>query len=164
MNRQITFFIILLAGLMISISVSAQSGKVPPFQMMQPNGRIFRAQNLPIGKPIVLIYFSPDCEECQKLTKELLERINDFKNVSIAMITYQPVEMVTPYVQKNRLDTYPNIYVGTEGSSLFVRNYYNILKFPFMTLYNKNGDLIVKYTSTQVNVEDLHQRVKGLGN
>lgn len=164
MNRQISFTILLLASLIINISASAQSGKVPPFQMMQPNGKIFRAQNLPIGKPIVIIYFSPDCEECQKLTKELLERINDFKNVSFAMITYQPIEMVSQYMQKNRLGTYPNIYVGTEGSSLFVRNYYNILKFPFMTLYNKNGDLIVKYTSTQVNVEDLHQRVKSLGN
>jgi thiol-disulfide isomerase/thioredoxin len=130
--------------------------------MMQASGRIFRAQQLPLGKPIVIIYFSPDCEECQKLTKELLQRIDEFRNVSFAMITYQPVEMVAEYVTKNNLGKYPNIYAGTEGSSLFVRNYYDIRLFPFMTLYNKNGDLIVKYTSKQVSLDDLFVRIKKL--
>lgn len=162
MNKQFFIYVLLLAGMLITSSGSAQSTKIPPFQMMQANGKVFKAQYLPLGKPIVLIYFSPDCEECQKLTKELLERIEELKNVSIAMITYQPVEMLAQYVLKNNLGKYPNIFVGTEGSSLFVRNYYDIMLFPFMTLYNKNGDLIVKYTSKQVSVEDLLMRIKKL--
>jgi len=54
--------------------------------MIQANGKVFRAGNLPLGKPIVINYFSPECEDCQQLTKELLNRINEFNNVSIAMI------------------------------------------------------------------------------
>lgn len=154
--------ITLLALLLVTSALSGQSNKIPPFQMMQADRKIFKAQYLPLGKPIVLIYFSPDCEECQELTKKLLERIEELKNVSIAMITYQPVEIVAQYVKKNNLGKYPNIYVGTEGSSLFVRNYYDIMLFPFMTLYNKNGDLIVKYTSKQVSVDDLLGRIKKL--
>lgn len=162
MKKLIIIFVLLLAGVFFVSTVSAQSNKIPPFQMMQADGKIFKAQYLPLGKPIILIYFSPDCEECQELTKKLLERIEEFKDVSIAMITYQPVEMVAQYISKNSLGKYPNIYVGTEGSSLFVRNYYDIMLFPFMTLYNKNGDLIVKYTSKQVNVDDLLVRIKRL--
>jgi thioredoxin-related protein len=162
MKKQVLIFLMLLAGLLITSTLSSQSNKIPPFQMMQADRKVFKAQFLPLGKPIVLIYFSPDCEECQKLTKEMLERIEELKNVSIAMITYQPVELVAQYVTKNNLGKYPNIYVGTEGSSLFVRNYYDIRLFPFMTLYNKDGDLIVKYTSKQVNVDDLLVRIKKL--
>lgn len=162
MKKQIIIFVLLLVGVLVTSACSAQSNKIPPFQMMQSDGKVFKAQYLPLGKPIVLIYFSPDCEECQALTKKLLERIEELKNVSIAMITYQSVELVAQYVSKNSLGKYPNIYVGTEGSSLFVRNYYDIMLFPFMTLYNKNGDLIVKYTSKQVNVDDLLARVKKL--
>ena len=164
MKKLISYLVLFLAGLLIGSEVSGQSNKIPPFQMMQADGKVFKAQYLPLGKPIVIVYFSPDCEECQKLTKELLEQIEELKNVSIAMITYQSVEMVVQYVAKNNLGKYPNIYVGTEGSSLFVRNYYDIMLFPFMTLYNKNGDLIAKYTSKQVNVDDLLVRIKKLLN
>jgi len=162
MKNNIINTFLLFTGLIVVSPVLAQSNKIPPFQMMQADGKIFKAQYLPLGKPIVIIYFSPDCEECQKLTKELLERIEEFKNVSFAMITYQPVEMVAQYFTKNNLGKYPNIYVGTEGSSLFVRNYYDIMLFPFMTLYNKNGDLVVKYTSKQVSLDDLLMRINKL--
>lgn len=162
MKRHFFLSILIITALALSSVLDAQTGKLPPFLIMQANGKMFRAQNLPPGKPIVMIYFSPDCEECQKLTKELIERIDEFWGVSIAMITYFPVEMVAQYVTKNNLGKYPNIYVGTEGSSLFVRNYYDITLFPFMTLYNKNGDLIVKYTSKQVSLNDLLIRIKKL--
>ncbi len=154
--------ILLFVTLLIFQDAYPQSGKVPPFRMLQSNGKIFRAEELPIGKPIVIIYFSPDCEDCQKLTKDLLARMNDFKYVSFAMITYQPVENVRAYVVKNKLNNYSNIFIGTEGSSLFVRNFYNIMKFPFMTLYNKNGDLIVKYQMNEINLDDMYSRIKAL--
>ena len=137
-----------------------QSGKVPPFRMLLANGKLFSAENLPIGKPIAIIYFSPDCEECKELTKALIERIDEAKHVSIAMITYQSVENVAGYVKKNNLNKYSNIYAGTEGSSLFVKNYYNIVTFPFMALYSKNGDLIKKYTTKETDLDDFLEKAK----
>jgi thiol-disulfide isomerase/thioredoxin len=144
MNR-IVFFI--LAGLMILTSFNAysQPGKIPPFQIIQSNGRVFKAENLPFGKPIVIIYFSPDCEDCQQFTKELLNRINEFNNASIAMITYLSLNTVKQFVSDYHLDKYSNIYIGTEGNSYFVGNYYKVAKLPFLALYNKNGDLIKVY-------------------
>lgn len=162
MRNIITFSIILTALLLVFTDIKAQSGKVPPFRMMQADSKVFRAQDLPMGKPIVLIYFSTDCEDCQKLTHDLLTRINEFKNVSIAMITYQDLGSVKKYVLKNKLDTFSNIYVGSEGSSLFVRNYYNVTQFPFMTLYDKNGNLQVKYLTKEIDLDDLYGRIKVL--
>ena len=140
----------------------SQSGKVPPFQMILHNGKLFKAQNLPFEKPIIIMYFSPECEECHQFTEALLTRMDDFLNASIAMITYMPVEKVKEFVSVNKLDKYPNIFVGTEGNSLFVRNYYNILQFPFVALYNKDGTLIKRYYSTEINLNDLINRLKGL--
>ncbi len=140
----------------------AQTSKVPSFRMIQSNGKIFRAEYLPFGKPIIIIYFSPDCDDCQLLTSEFLARINDFKNVSIAMITYLSVESVSNFVARNNLSNYSNIYVGTEGNSLFVKNYYDIEKFPFVALFNKNGDLIKKYYSKEISLNDLSDCLKKL--
>lgn len=157
----ITLFLLTIA-LFSSGNVNAQSNKVPPFRMVQSDGRIFIAQYLPLDKPIVIIYFSPDCEECQKLTSALISRIDDFRNVSFAMITYQPAETLRTYVKKNNLGIYDNIYAGTEYPTLFVRNYYNVMHFPFMALYNKNGDLVKKYTNKEVDLDDLLSKVKQL--
>src|SRR3712207_4969332 len=102
--------------LFIYSALPAQSGKIPPFSMVQQDGKIFRAQDLPMGKPVMIIYFSPECDHCDKLMKELLQRQADFKKASIAMITYLPVDRVKAFVRKYSLDKQPNMYVGTEGN------------------------------------------------
>ena len=107
-----------------------------------------------MGKPIIIIYFSPECEDCQQLTKELLNRIKEFNNASIAMITNLSLDKVKQFVTEYHLEKYSNIFPGTEGSSFFVGKYYGIDKLPFMALYNKNGDLIKIYNE-EISIEDL---------
>jgi len=129
---------------------------------MLHDGKIFRAQDLPLGKNIIIVYFSPECEECHEFTNAMKERIEDLQDASIAMITYMPVEKVRPYVAENRLYIYPNIYIGTEGNSLFVANYFSISLFPFVALFDIKGTLVKKYTSKEVNIDDLINRLKSL--
>ena len=142
-------------------SLWAQPGKIPPFRMVQVNGRVFKAEDLPMGKPIIVIYFSPECDHCEKLMKELFKRAADFNRASIAMITYLPVEKVSKFVKDYNLTKYANMYVGTEGTSFFVRNYYKITDMPFTALYTKNGDLVVSY-SKDVSLKDLSRRLNNL--
>lgn len=160
MKNRIIVPILIFLGLIINSDSYAQNGKVPPFRMIMSDGKIFKAEYLPIGKPIVIIYFSPDCEDCQKLTKDLIDRINDFKNVSFAMVTYQPVEFVGQFITKYNLSKYENIYVGTEEKFQFLRNYYKIVHFPLVVLYNKNGDFIVKYNTKEIDLDNLLWNIK----
>jgi hypothetical protein len=148
--------------MLIFTNINAQTGKVPPFRMVTPDGETFKAENLPFEKPIIIIYFSPDCDECQQMTKDLLSRISDFEKASIAMITYLSVEVVRKFAADNSINIYSNIYIGTEGNYLFVKNYYNIEQFPFIALYNKNGDLFKKYNSKEIDLNDLSGRLKKL--
>jgi thiol-disulfide isomerase/thioredoxin len=160
MKNKFKFLTLICFVFLICHAIFAQTGKVPPFRMVQADGKVFKAENLPFGKPIIIIYFSPDCDDCQLFISELLARINDFRKVSIAMITYLSVESVSNFVAKSKLSNYSNIYVGTEENYLLVKNYYNIEQFPFVTLYNKNGDLIKKYNSKEISVNDLSDRLK----
>jgi len=156
-------YLILYSLLFIGFHVAiAQTGKVPPFRIVKVDGNIFKAEDLPLGKPILIIYFSPECEECHALTVEIISHINELQKASVAMITYLPIEYVKQYVSKNKLTDYKNIYVGTEGNYLFIKDYYKIEKFPFMALYTKNGDLIKKYYSTEINVDDMLLHLKSL--
>jgi AhpC/TSA family len=160
-KERFLFFLVSVLMLNISQDIYSQTGKVPAFKMIQADGKLFKAHDLPIGKPIIIIYFSPDCEECQKFTEKLLNRIDDYWNASIAMVTYLPVAKVKEFVSKYKLNIYPNIFVGTEGNSFFLRAYYNIQLFPFVVLFNKDGDL-KKIYEKEVNLDDLTNRLKGL--
>jgi hypothetical protein len=147
--------------LLITSVIYSQPNKVPPFQIIQANGKVFQAGNLPMGEPIVIIYFSPDCEDCHQLTKDLLKRIKEFNKTSIAMITNLSIDQVKQFVSEFQLDKYPNIFVGTEGDSFFVGKYYRIGKIPFLALYNKYGDLIKIYDK-DISIEDLLIQIRGL--
>jgi hypothetical protein len=155
------FFVLAVLMFLLSLDGLSQSGKVPPFQMIRSNDKVFLAGNLPIGHPIIIIYFSPDCDDCHRLIEGILKRMDDFRNASIVMLTYLPVENVKQFAARYSLTEYSNIYVGTEGNSLFVRDYYNVLKFPFLALYNKNGDLIKIYNE-EYNLDDLSEQLRNL--
>ena len=141
--------------------VFSQKGKLPPFKMIRPDGSLFRAQDLPMGKPIMIIYFSPECEECQNFTEEMMNSIEDFFKASIAMVTYLPATTLPPFIANYKLNIYPNIFVGTEGNSFFLRAYYNIQRFPFIAVYSKEGNL-VKAFNREPGIEDLKKIMKDL--
>ena len=150
-------FILMLA----SFSGWGQQGKIPPFRMLQTNGAVFKAEDLPMGKPIIIIYFSPECDHCTKMLKDFFQQAASFKKASIAMITYLPVEKVTKFVKDYEVNKFPNIYTGTEGTSFFVRDYYRIKEMPFVALYSKNGALI-QYYSKDIVLKDLANKLKDL--
>ena len=83
----------------------------------------------------------------------------NFKSASIAMITYVSVESVAKYVDDNKLEKYPNLILGTEGNLLFALKYYDIVQFPFIALYAKEGNLVKKYYSSQIDIDDLLRKI-----
>src|SRR5258705_13772054 len=131
-RRNLMFLFFVSVGLVIfsCSKVSAQQGKLPPFRIMQSNGKVFKAEELPFEKPILIIYFSPECDHCQAFMKEFFKRAADFKKASVVMITFLPVEEVTKFVADNKVSKYPYIYVGTEEKTFFIKNYYKIMDMP----------------------------------
>lgn len=160
-ENRFVFSMLIVLLLIISQNVFSQAAKVPPFKIVKADGTLFRAQDLPLDKPILIIYFSPECEECQKVTEELVSRIETYWRASVVLVTYLPVNTLAPFIEKNKLNIYPNIYVGTEGTSFFLRYYYNIVRFPFIALYNKNG-VLVKAFYNEENLTEVTKRLKDL--
>jgi thioredoxin-related protein len=141
--------------------VTAQSGKVPPFRMVQANGKIFRAQDLPMGKPILLIYFSPECDHCVKMTQAFFKQAANFQKASVAFISFLPVDKMARFAKDYHLVKHPNMVAGTEGSTFLVRNYYRIKDLPFVALYTSNGDLVISFEK-DVNLALLAEKLKQL--
>ncbi len=147
--------------LLNTATTNAQSNKLPPFKMVLANGEIFKAQDLPLGKPIVIIYFSPECDHCQILMKDVTKNKARFKKASVAMVTHVAVSKVLEFAQQYNMKSYKNFYVGTEGTTYFLKNYYHLTQMPFMALYTKNGDLVKTYQN-ESDVKALIQKLNSL--
>lgn len=137
----------------------AQSDKLPPFRIIQPNGKVFKAEYLPFEKPIVIIYFSPDCEDCLEFMDSFFKKIYDFNEASIVMITFMPIEYLTKFSMKYGIKGRGNIYLGTEGSSYFVRDYFKMDGIPFVALYDKDGNVKSTYCKS-IPLNDLIASLK----
>lgn len=152
---------LVLFSTVVCFSSAAFSQSLPPFKMYRSDKTVFSAAELPKTKPIVLIYFDPDCEHCQKLMKELFLKIDAFKKAEIIMVTFKPVEEVAEFEKKNNTQKYHNIIVGTEGLGFYLRNYYGLMTMPFTALYDKKGNLNYSYRK-DTQVDDLINRLKSL--
>lgn len=148
-------------SVMVFFSLAAFSQSLPPFKMYRSDKTIFNAAELPKTKPVVLIYFDPDCDHCQKLMKELFQKIDAFKKTEIIMVTFKPVEEVAAFEKQHNTQKYPNLIVGTEGIGFYLRNYYGLTIMPFTALYDKKGNLNYSYRKETL-VDDLINRLKNL--
>lgn len=145
------FLFILLANTAFAQSV-AGTKKIAPFKMQLTNGQQYTSAQLAKG-PVVLIYFSPDCEHCQAFTKDLIKNYPVVANKQVIMVTFQAMDMLKPFVTQYNLNKYLNLKVGTEGTSYVVQHYYQIRSFPYIAIYDKNGNLVKTYEGEQPHAE-----------
>jgi thiol-disulfide isomerase/thioredoxin len=145
MGRNIVLFVFVVFSF---LSVRAQNNEtkpLAPFDITLINNKNFRAFELKKNEPVVLMYFSPDCDHCKELTTEILKSAKTFGSKQLVMITYFPIAEVKKFANDLSIQKYPTIKVGTEGMTLVVQKHYNIRKFPFVALYNKSGKLVKMY-------------------
>jgi hypothetical protein len=74
------------------------------------------------------------------------------------MISCFSRDKVRQFVAESGQDKYSNLFVGTEGDSYLVGNYYKAGRLPFMDLYDKNGDLMEIYNK-EISRNDLLLRL-----
>lgn len=152
MFRKLFSCFLLLASATAFAQTAGSAKKIAPFQIRLVNGQQYTSSQLGAG-PVVLIYFSPDCEHCQSFTKDLLKNSNVVANKQVVMVTFQAMDMLKPFVTQYSLGTYPNFKVGTEGTSYLVQRYYQIRSFPYIAIYDKKGNLVRTFEGEQPHAE-----------
>ncbi|MBD0366683.1 MAG: redoxin domain-containing protein [Flavisolibacter sp.] len=159
MYRLLLFFFMQVS--LVSWSQTATPKSLPAFRILQPNGTFFTSENLTKGKPTVIIYFAPECDHCQTLMNAYFKRVTDFNKAQVVMVTFKPVQELTPFINHYNVAKYPNIIVGTEGTTFYLRYYYNIANTPFVALYDRSGQLVYAYRKID-SVDDLISRLKAI--
>jgi cytochrome oxidase Cu insertion factor (SCO1/SenC/PrrC family) len=161
MNRTVSFLFSMIICVAMLLPANAYAQPIPSFQMQLTNGKSFSSQALSKNKPLIIVYFAPDCDHCLVLMDTLLKKMNQFKTSQIILVTFKPVSEVVAFEKKYGISKYPNITLGIETPIFFFRQYYRVMNTPFTALYDKNGKLVVTYRK-ETPVNELARQLKQL--
>lgn len=161
--KSILFFVLFF----IALQSKSQNGlPIPSFRILKGDSTYTDYTNLNKHRPVMIIYFMPDCSHCQHLMYELKPKLDQLKHVQVVMISasrteYPYLKLLKTFSRDYGLNKYNNIIVGTEYPTYKVQQYYRVATTPFIAIYDKNGKA-VKFIDKDPKVDDILATVKKL--
>jgi thiol-disulfide isomerase/thioredoxin len=150
--KKILYLVTLTCALFISLpgrsqqqgdSLPYMSDKVlPAFNLLLVDSTtLFNTKDIPSGEPIVLMYFSPDCEHCQHQTEEILKNMDSLRNVRFVLLTALPFDKMKNFYYYYKLGNYKNITIGKDQDYYFSRHY-GSQYVPYLAIYDRHKKLV----------------------
>ena len=114
---------------------------LPAFKIYTaPDSASFTNEQLKKNKPVVLMFFSPDCDHCQKETKELLAYKEELKDLQIVMASPAAFAEINNFYADNNIASMSNIVMGKDqGYALGMK--YQLRTYPSVFVYDATGTL-----------------------
>jgi thioredoxin-related protein len=133
---------------------------LPPFRLIEVDSvHYLTKDNIKKNRPVLLMFFSPECEHCKHQMRDILDNIAKFKDIEIVMATFQPFDEMKNFYAVFRISDHSNIYMGRDEHYL-LPTYYRMQSLPFLALYDKKGQLITHFEGNQ-KVETLLNAFQG---
>lgn len=114
---------------------------LPKFSVVKaPDSSRYDELMLPKGKPFVLVFFSPDCEHCQKQVKEFMAYRQELKDVSMLLLSPLSYRIIHNFYEEYGLAAIPNIKVASDAVYRLGKQY-QLKTFPSIFVYDASGNL-----------------------
>jgi thiol-disulfide isomerase/thioredoxin len=154
--KKYTFFLTLLAALLMTVSGKSQQTApvqtpplpymsdqvLPSFDLLEVDSTTqFHTKDIPSGRPILLMYFSPDCEHCQHETEDIIKNMDSLKRVRIVMLTSLPFDKMKTFYSYYKINNFKNITMGRDYDFFFSRHY-GSQYVPYLAIYDSHKKLI----------------------
>ena len=132
---QILLFIVLVCSVFFGYKGDKKE-ILPSFNvLLMDSSTVFSTDTIPYGKPFVMMYFSPDCEHCQKQVEDLLKNMDRFRNIHFYFFTPFQFHLLKSFYEYYHLYNYPNITIGFDNR-FFLPNHFNARSTPWVFIYN----------------------------
>jgi thiol-disulfide isomerase/thioredoxin len=142
----------------------ALGSAIPTFKILDQDSAWVNNSVLKKDRPVVIIYFSPDCSHCQRMMYELKPYMKDFANAQVVMVTFIETKMAGRMLRDFRktfsLANYPNFITGTEFPDYKLQRYYQVATTPFIAVYDRKGKLVKTFDKVPEDIKEIPEAVK----
>lgn len=102
---------------------------------------IFNTKSILKGKPTVFVLFSPDCDHCAQLAREIKSNVNNFDEVNLFMLSPpMPFDDIRMFAQVQDLVHTKQITIG-QDFDFFFGSFFRAETVPFIVIYDKDRKL-----------------------
>ncbi len=132
---------------------------LPTFSILQTDSTWFNNLMLPDNKPVVIVYFSPDCGHCAITAHDFVRDMPKMKNLFFVWVSYISLDEVRPFAQEYKLLQFKNVRVGRDPK-YYIPSFYKVKYTPFIAVYDKDKKFMAAYdggTDTKTII-DLFQK------
>ena len=113
----------------------------PAFKIYKaPDSTAFTNDQLKKNKPFVLMFFNPDCDHCQKETKELLAYKEELKGLQIVMVSPAAFGLIKSFYEEYNIASMPNIIMA-QDQNYTLGSKYQLRTYPSIFVYDNSGKL-----------------------
>ena len=139
--KKLFFFFTFLVAACSGTAQTPVPETIPQFKILTTDSVNITLADLKKDKPVMIIYFQPDCGHCQHMMNQMRPEMDKFKNVQVILVTFVQLKAIRVFYKDYGLQKYPNFIVGTEGYSHPLLNIYNLKTTPYIALYDHKGKL-----------------------
>jgi thiol-disulfide isomerase/thioredoxin len=124
-----------------SIKTGLEGKPLPSLNLLlMDNATHLNMNTIPVGKPIVLVLFSPECPYCRAQTDAIIEDMPSLKNIQFYFLSSFPLESIKDYVEEYQLKKYANITVAQDDGRA-AGKYFKAPGVPYIAVYDKDKRL-----------------------
>lgn len=114
---------------------------IPSFEvLLSDSSTRLNTADIPAGKPIVLLYLSPQCPFCRAELTSILKNMSSLKDTRFYVFTNWPFKQFKSFYTHYQLDKYQNIVAAQDYTNAFI-HHYPLPAVPFTAFYDKNKNL-----------------------
>lgn len=114
---------------------------LPAFRIVRASQQMISRDDLPKGKPVLLVLFNPMCDHCQKAAMTIQEHKDQFAHVSVIFITgMNLLGELDNFVKESRLSLSDRFIVAA-GNEEFTAPLFEARGIPQIMAYNKEWKL-----------------------
>lgn len=117
------------------------------------------ASFLKTPKPVVVMFYSPDCDHCQTELEAILNA--NLTEIQFVLVSNRPLFLLKPFAKKYKLSQYKNITIISDYKNEIAR-YYGIGSYPSMVIYNAKHEAVKRFMSSMVSTSDIKRLALGL--
>lgn len=130
----------------------------PVFNLILTNGKDYSDKELPKSKPIVFIYFSPDCGHCQVEAEHITKEMKVIEDAFYVWVSYRDMEDIKAFGEKYKFAEFKNMVIGRDPAYA-IPSFFRVRFTPFVAVYNKDRKLVQTFESG-ATVDQLKSAIK----
>jgi thioredoxin-related protein len=125
----------------LGIKTGMENEAMPSFNLRLVDTNVkYNTNQIPIDKPIVFFFLSPECPFCRAQTRDIVDNIELFKNIRIYLISSYSQTELKNYSSHFNLNKYANIVVAQDADTFFARHF-RVRQVPCLFFYGPDKRL-----------------------